>query len=145
MRKRLLLIGIALAMPLVCAAGEDKETAKPPKKQGRITLPAGAEKLDSLTHRHRSSDGKIWIYRQTPFGLVRYEETEGVGRAAAPGKAEVGAEPELKAFDAGEQVRFEKKGPFGKYTWLRKKAELTDEERQAWERARQPRESAASQ
>ena len=145
MRKRLLLIGIALAMPLVWAAGEGKQTAKPPKKQGRITLPAGAEKLDSLTHRHRSSDGKIWFYRQTPFGLVRYEETESGGPAPTPGKAGGDAEPELKAFDAGEEVRFEKKGPFGKSTWVRKKGELTDEEHQAWERARQPRESAASQ
>ncbi len=137
---------IVLLLPLVLvAAGEDtnassekKEAAAQPA--GRLTLPAGAKKIEAFTYRYTDADGKVWIYRQTPFGLVRYEETKDTdegGSAKEEKKAETGAPPGLKAFDEGDQVRFERQGPFGKYTWRRKKNELNDEERRAFEHAKQ--------
>ncbi len=124
---------IMLLIPLVMfAAGDEKAEAAKAKPKGRLTLPADAEKIDAYTHRHKDADGKVWIYRQTPFGLVRYEEENNPGPTTP--KAEKPAAPAgIKAFDEGDRIRFEKEGPFGKYTWHRKKDELTAEERRAYE------------
>ena len=43
----------------------------------------------------------------------------------------------VKAFDAGDAVRFERPGPFGVYRWQTSKSELSEMERAAWDRARQ--------
>jgi len=35
--------------------------------------------------------------------------------------------------DAGDSLHFERSGPFGTYKWDKKKADLTAEEKAAWE------------
>lgn len=132
MRKRLLVV-LALSARLVLAAGlafaADENKAAP---EGPLTVPEGAVKVDNLTWRHTDGEGKSWTYRRTPFGLVRFETPDEEEAKAASSQS---GSPALKAFDEGDQVRFERQGPFGIYRWARKKTELTDEEREAWERA----------
>lgn len=119
---------ILILVPLLLLAA-DEDAAK--KKGGRLTVPEGAERIEPYTYRHKDSEGTVWIYKETPFGVVRYEEKDKP--AAAPKATE--ADPLLKAFDEGEVVRFEKRTAFGKSTWRRKKTELTASERAAWEAA----------
>lgn len=117
---------------LLLVAGEKKPAPKPPQRQGSLTLPAQAQKIEPFTWQYTDAGGKVWIYRRTPFGLVRYQKkTENLtgGRNTTPGS------PPLAAFDEGDKVRFEHIGPLGKSTWQRKKTELTPPERRAWERA----------
>ena len=118
----MLLAGLTLA-------ADNKEAKEAPK--GPLTVPKEAVKVDNLTWRYKDAGGKTWIYRRTPFGLVRFAEQEQTGEPADD-------ESRLwKAFDQGDSVRFEKQTPFGVSTWTRKKSELTDDERKAWERAEQ--------
>ncbi len=155
---------ILLLAPLVMlVAGQENSNRPETKPRGRLTLPEGAKKIDAYSHSFTDKDGKSWIYRQTPFGLVRYQDESKLGAAAAadkkappastssaPARSTAGASsasavspaaaasppPGLRAFDEGDSVRFEKDGPFGKYTWVRKKDELTAQEKSAWEAAR---------
>ena len=120
----MLLAGLALA-------ADDKEAA-----QGPLTVPKEAVKVDNLTWRYKDAEGKTWIYRRTPFGLVRFAEEE---QTAEPASDESLL---LTAFDEGDSVRFEKKSPFGVSRWTRKKSELTDVERKAWERAQETKRKA---
>ena len=120
----MLLAGLALA-------ADDKQAA-----QGPLTVPKEAVKVDNLTWRYKDAEGKTWIYRRTPFGLVRFAEEE---QTAEPASDESLL---LTAFDEGDSVRFEKKSPFGVSRWTRKKSELTDVERKAWERAQETKRKA---
>jgi hypothetical protein len=110
-------------------AAESKEAKQAPAKQ--LKVPEGAEQIEPYTFRHRDAQGKVWIYRETPFGIVRYEESK-----QAP-VAPVASDNDMMAFDSGDSIRFELKGLLGKSTWTRKKTEqLTEAEKKAWERAK---------
>jgi len=131
---------VLLAGPQAKNEGQEPKRTAAPERPGRLTLPKEAVKIEPFTYRYKDPGGKVWIYRQTPFGLVRYEEpkqeSRGSGSAAARPEA---PPPGLKAFDEGDSIRFERMGPFGKYTWRRKKGDLTREERLAWEAAQKSR------
>ena len=124
----MLLVGIAYAA--------DETEAAP----GKVELPADAVKVDNLTWRHTDAEGKAWTYRQTPFGLVRFEAQEDDEAEAQAGPSDT----LIKAFDAGDEVRFERMSPFGLQRWTRKKTELTDAEREAWEQAQKAEAMAES-
>ncbi len=125
---------VCLAPLILLAAPEEKKSAPKAERGGRLTLPKEAVKIEPFTYRYKDPQGKVWIYRQTPFGLVRYEDSRpSSGNSAASSAQPVTPPAGMKAFDEGDQVRFERMGPFGKYTWRRKKGELTREERLAWE------------
>jgi len=128
LRLTLLMVAVALF-----AAGDKKEAPAEAGKGQPLTLPAEAVKIKPFTYRYKDPAGKVWIYRRTPFGLVRYEEKTGDAKATRKPEKDTGG---WKAFDEGDQVRFERQGPFGTYTWRRKKGELTEQERQAWEKTR---------
>ncbi len=99
------------------------------------TIPAGAKLIGPNLYRYTDSSGKTWNYRQTPFGLSRWEENA----ASAPQVAQPtpqDAHPDTQAksepvvvTDLGDSYRFEKKTPFGVSTWVSKKTELTDKEK----------------
>jgi len=82
-------------------------------------LPKDAVANADGTYSWTDRDGKKWNYVSTPFGFSR--------NAAAPSSY-------WKVTDQGDTVRFERPaGPMGTTVWEKKKTELTDEERQAWE------------
>ena len=47
------------------------------------------------------------------------------------------------AKEDGDTIRFERPGPFGTYKWQKKKSELADDERAAWEQSREKDKAAA--
>jgi hypothetical protein len=87
------------------------------------TIPAGAVEVEPYLFRYQDASGKTWMYRQTPFGLSKWEETS-TPVAPEPAKSEP-----VVVTDLGDSVRFERNTPFGKGTWVRKKTELNDEEK----------------
>ena len=42
----------------------------------------------------------------------------------------------ITAKEDGDTIRFERPGPFGTYRWQKKKSELADDEKAAWERSK---------
>jgi len=103
----------------------NKAAQQKPKAPAQAqTIPAGATLVEPFTYRYTDSDGKVWMYRQTPFGISKWEE------ASTPAQPPVAAKSEpVKVTDLGDSFRFEKKTPFGGGSWVRKKTELTDEEK----------------
>ena len=96
------------------------------------TIPAGATLVEPNLYRYTDSNGKTWNYRQTPFGISKWEETSAPASRPAPEPApqanQVKSDP-VVVTDLGNSYRFEKKTPFGQSTWVRKKSELTEEEK----------------
>jgi hypothetical protein len=102
---------------------------KNPAPPAELTLPAGAKQVDLGTYTFTDAQGKKWIYRKTPFGLARIED-KPVEVSAAP------AGDGITAKEDGDTIRFERPGPFGTYRWQKKKSELADDEKAAWERSK---------
>jgi hypothetical protein len=98
-------------------------------------VPKSAVQTAPGVYSYQDAQGKKWIYRTTPFGVVRLEDRPAEQQ---PPTAKPEAEY-IKAFDAGDFVRFERPGPFGIYKWQTKKSELSDTERAAWEKSRTKR------
>ncbi|HZO54032.1 MAG TPA: hypothetical protein VFB63_15065 [Bryobacteraceae bacterium] len=135
------------AKPKTAAAPSDAKDAAPtpkpapksepatPAAQGRVTqvytpklppLPEGAVQVDKHTWRATEKDGKVWMYRRTPFGFSKYEADEKVAEEALT---------DLVAIDKGDSVEFQRKTPFGLSKWTKKKSELDDNEAAALKRA----------
>ncbi len=129
------------AMAASLGAAQDQKARPEPKRQAApaqkkappsslFAVPSDAEEIAPGTWKHQA-DGKTWIYRQTPFGMARFEDKASV----KPEPANVKPEP-VRAFDDGEYVRFERNGPFGVYKWRSRKSELSDAERRAWDESK---------
>jgi hypothetical protein len=122
----------ANAAPAKSASVKSAPPAQKPKQQPQptpkvanakpLTIPPGAEQVEPYLYRYTDSDGKTWMYRQTPFGVARYDPN-AVSSQPAP-KTDPG-----KVTDLGDSYRFERKTPFGAASWVRKKTELNDEEK----------------
>ena len=97
-------------------SGQDKPADKNDSKK-----PAAAEQP-------ASKDGKKYVERRTPFGVARVED-KGDEKAEEP-------PANMRAFEEGDNIRFERPTPFGVAHWVRKKSELNEMERAAWERER---------
>jgi hypothetical protein len=107
---------------------QPSQTKAPPPahtkaKSQAQSIPAGATLVEPNLYRYTDSSGKTWMYRQTPFGVSRWEEN------STPAPQPVAKRDSVVVSDLGDSVRFEKKTPFGKTTWVRKKTELNDEEK----------------
>lgn len=83
------------------------------------TVPPGAVETAPGCFRYTDSGGTTWLLRKTPFGVAAVQEQ---------------ASELIKAADAGDSVRFEQSNPFGTHTWVTKKSELSEAERQIWDR-----------
>ncbi len=92
------------------------------------SIPPGAKLVEPNLYRYTDSDGKTWNYRQTPFGVSKWEETSAPTPQPAPQSSQAKSVP-VVVTDMGDRYRFEKKTPFGQSSWTRKKSELTDEEK----------------
>jgi len=122
------------AAPGQKSAPQNKKPAEPSKPSAdqkataqsqTQSIPAGATLVGPSLYRYTDSNGKTWNYRQTPFGVSKWEE---------PSASELQQNPQAKGepvivTDLGDSYRFARKTPFGTSAWVRKKSELTDEEK----------------
>ena len=92
-----------------------------------MAIPTAAVQGADGDFHYTDPQGKNWIYRKTPFGVVRMEDTPD--RATAKDAAANGAG--IKATEDGDVVHFERKGPFGMWKWDKKKTELDETEKAA--------------
>jgi hypothetical protein len=122
------LVFLFAAAWLAAADAPAKKVDPPPTPVKLLQVPAGAAEVRPGVYRSVDSDGKAWIYRKTPFGVVRTADAE----PTAP----------TTATEDGDTIRFERPTPFGVDKWQKKKSELNATERAIWEN--QQARSAAS-
>lgn len=125
-------------------------------------IPKDATEVSRGLYRATDKDGKVWLYRKTPFGVQKAAEEAVKARAAeraaaapkepASGvirspfgqtKVETDASSDSKAapvsslatkvVEEGDSLRFERRSPFGVTSWTRKKSELTEQEKRIWQ------------
>ncbi len=135
----------ALLLLPVCAqpksAPAKTATVKVEKKQATVPptqstgLPTEAVEVSPGVYKLADKTGKVWFYRRTPFGVSRYEQPkEQTAEIQAKYDAEV---PATQITDQGDTVKFVRPGPFGNYTWVKKKADLDESEKadyEAWQK-----------
>jgi hypothetical protein len=92
-------------------------------------LPKGAVQNPNGTWSWTDPQGKKWIFTKTPFGLSRTSAPD----PAAAKPVEATAVVNLKVTDKGDTVRFERRTLMGPVVWEKKKADLNDQERRAYE------------
>ena len=110
--------------PKTKTSAAQKPTATQKANPPVTSIPDGAKLVEPNTYRYTDSSGKTWMYRQTPFGISRWEDSPA---AATP---QLAPQPQpTTVTDLGDSVRFERKTAFGTSQWVRKKSELTDEEK----------------
>ena len=121
------------------------------------SVPKGATEIEPGVYKHTDAAGKTFIFRKTPFGVVKSAEQPATNekqstppetpRPVAKSATDTTSSPfggvnkpaksqEVKVVDRGEMLEFERPSPFGSYKWKAKKTELTAEERDAWAKAR---------
>jgi hypothetical protein len=117
------------------AAAKAADASKP------RAIPAEAVQGDDGDYHYTDPQGKKWIYRKTPFGVARLEDTpeRSAGKAAAADGAGI------KATEDGDIVRFERMGPFGLWKWEKKKSELDAAEKAALENSQANKQTVSKQ
>jgi hypothetical protein len=136
--------GLAADDPLMPVFKRPEAKARKPKAKpvarpvpAPLVVPPEAKQTAPSTWLYVDPQGKRWTYRETPFGIVRYDEKIDLEREAAEATSNAGAAREITAVDDGDSVRFERQGPFGAWKWSKKKTEMDEIEKRAWERSRQ--------
>ncbi|MBM3798045.1 MAG: hypothetical protein FJW31_29305 [Acidobacteria bacterium] len=125
--------------PAKKAAPAAAPAAKQQLAPGSITMPANAVEIEpGLFQAKDAKTGKTWHYRRTPFGVSRFEPqvrkdtmVEEAGLIEITGKE-------------GDTINFERRTPFGKAKWSRKRAELNTAEKMAVARTEAPAPRAAA-
>ena len=94
-------------------------------------IPREAVEVRDDVFRLVDKDGKVWIYRRMVFGVYRSIETEDMKQLIAnpPDLWKVRELPDGR-------LEFSRNTPFGPGTYVRKKDELTDEEKNRWAAAK---------
>jgi hypothetical protein len=125
---------LLIALAAVTLSTMSAQTAAAPRHTATkvvkpISIPKGAVKTDD-GYRAVDSKGKVWIYRETPFGITKAEY-----KAPAPAIAtDPAKDTRVSAKGVGDSVEFERTGPFGVSHWQKKKSELTPDEQAIWDR-----------
>ena len=111
-----------------------------------IAIPAGAVEVEPYIYRYTDPKGKNWIYRKTPFGVVRIEDKPvSADKAQAAKDQKEQLIETTKALEVGnDTIQFERVWPFGRTQWQRKKTDLNEVERAVWARELQKREARES-
>ncbi len=140
-----LILGSAAAQPNPAPAKTTQKTEA--KKNAAPVIPADAEEVEPNIFKHTDNAGKVTYYRRSPFGVAYYTPVEkgtsnSATRSAAPSSASTG---EMTGVDQGDSVKFTRPGPFGLYTWIRKKSEMSDDEKAAFEKSKSNSSTAKSQ
>jgi hypothetical protein len=95
--------------------------AAEPKSITRTSMPAGAVRADDGSYRYTDTDGRMWVYRKTPFGIARAEDISA-------------SSAKVTATRDGDVIRFERPTPFGTHQWQRNVSELNETEQAIWNR-----------
>jgi hypothetical protein len=104
-------------------------------------VPAEAMPLADGVWRWIDPQQKVWLYQETPSGLMKTEAPKGAVPNMSPVGHKMGEEKPDAVLDLitvkeeGEMLRFSRPGPFGKYSWTKKKTQLDKDETIVWERA----------
>ena len=114
----------------------NKQAAQPAVPPIQTTgVPAEAVEVSPGVYKLADKTGKVWFYRRTPFGVSRYEQPkEKSAEAEAKYAAEV---PVTQITEQGDSLKFMRPGPFGNYTWVKKKTDLDESEKanyEAWQK-----------
>ncbi len=86
-----------------------------------VSVPPDAVQVEPNLYRHTDAQGKTWLYRRTPFGVSRWEDSPS-SKTSTPSPAAKEDAP-VTATDLGDKVQFERKTPFGSTKWTQKKTE----------------------
>ena len=95
-----------------------------------ITIPKDAVLGDDGSYRYTDKQGKKWLYRNTPFGVSRVEETSLPVQQQSPSPTT--PDPTV-ATVVGDTVKFERPSPFGASRWEKKMTDLNDDEKKILE------------
>jgi len=124
--KRSITVVILFAAAVGAQAADDSKSAKTAPAPQALTIPKDAVKDANGTYSYTDKQGKKWIYRNSPFGVIRTVAAEpGADTRPNPHQAAVAT----KVTEKGDTVQFERSTPFGPTKWEKKKSDLTDEER----------------
>jgi hypothetical protein len=125
---------IALCFSAVMLTAQDGKSADKKAKEAPepplTAIPASAVQIEPNAYRYTDPKGKKWILFQTPFGIARKEDD---GEPLRKKLQETQPMRGVKITEDGDSLKFEREGPFGMYKWTKKKTELTDQEKAAWE------------
>jgi hypothetical protein len=139
-----------LGLSIAFAQKEKGEKRSPAGKQEPAVnaVPAGAAEISPGLFKHTDGAGKTWLYRKTPFGVVKSSDDQTATSVQSEGaqapranpfggaKAGTSAPPLVTAVEEGDSYKFERNTPFGPARWTRKKSELTADEQEIVERSR---------
>jgi hypothetical protein len=128
--KRLITVVILFAATVFARAADDTKPAKPAPAPQRMTIPKDAVKEANGSWSYTDAQGKKWVYRESPFGVMRTAAPE-TGADARPNPKQPTAA--IKVTDKGDTVQFERATPFGPTRWEKKKSDLTDDERKMFD------------
>ena len=87
------------------------------------SIPEGAKEISPYTYTYTDVDGKTWMYRQTPFGVTKWQESD-IPKPTTPPQPNP-----VKTTDLGDKIRFERQTPFGHFVWTKKKSQLSVDEK----------------
>jgi hypothetical protein len=123
------------------ASQATKQAAKPAAKKPAppaaakpikaIEIPPGAVQSEPGRFSYTDPQGKKWNYAKTPFGIARWEDKPADPDAPKP----IDPLANVKITEEGDVVKFARPGPFGTYTWQKKRAELDEGEKAALAKA----------
>lgn len=125
---------VVLLFPVILVASDGKK-ADPEPAAVPPGIPAGASQIGPQMWRYTGKDGKVWVYRRTPFGISKAEEKQ-LKPISTEGLV-------VKTTDLGDSVRFEQQTPFGARSWTRKKTELNENEKSWLEQGNADRKAPA--
>lgn len=109
--------------------GQTQAAPTPAATNTQLKLPTEAKPAGEYAWSYTDPQGKNWTYRKTPFGLVRFEDKSAEG-AQKSATAEDPTQRPVVVTDQGDSYKFARKGPFGLNSWVKKKTELTEEEKE---------------
>jgi hypothetical protein len=124
--KKSITVVILFAAAVCARAADDTKPAKPAPAPQALAIPKDAVKNENGTYSYTDKEGKKWLYRDSPFGVIRTPGPESGADAQPNPKPKTAA---TKVTDKGDTVQFERSTPFGVTKWEKKKSDLTDEER----------------
>jgi len=110
--KNIIVLGVFLGVSAFAADGN--------APAGKI--PAGAKEVQPYTYSYTDAAGSKWMYRQTPFGVTKWQDSD-IPKPAMPEQPNP-----VSATDFGDRIRFQRRTPFGQFVWTKKKTELSDDE-----------------